>query len=83
MLIACLYAEWVNPADPTDILPGIAAITDEPAPEVAAAGHDRTPINLSWDAALKWLSPEGRSVEELQALLDERQRPYYEHREAA
>jgi putative SOS response-associated peptidase YedK len=83
MLIACLYAEWVNPADPDDVLPSVAAITDEPAPEVAAAGHDRTVINLTWEAAINWLSPEGRSPEELQALLDQRQRPYYEHREAA
>ena len=83
MFIACLYAEWVNPSDPQHIVPGVAAITDDPAPEVAAAGHDRTPINLTWEAALKWLSPEGRSDAELQALLDERQRPYYEHREAA
>jgi hypothetical protein len=52
-------------------------------PEIAAAGHDRVPINLTWDAALHWLTPEGRSDAELQALLDERQRPFYEHREAA
>jgi putative SOS response-associated peptidase YedK len=83
MYIACLYAEWVNPSNPMDRLQGVAAITDDPPPEIAAAGHDRVPVNLAWEAAIKWLEPQGRSDAELQALLDHRQRPYYEHRAAA
>lgn len=83
MWIACLFAQWVNPRDPSDRLQSFAAITDEPPPEIAAAGHDRVPINLTWEAALQWLQPQGRSDAELQALLDQRQRPFYQHRLAA
>ncbi|MGF6937087.1 putative SOS response-associated peptidase YedK [Paraburkholderia sp. UCT70] len=45
MLVACLWSRWSAPGEP-DLL-SFAAITDEPPPEVAAAGHDRCiiPIN--------------------------------------
>ncbi|HEU4781125.1 MAG TPA: hypothetical protein VFS58_14680, partial [Steroidobacteraceae bacterium] len=56
-----------------------AAITDEPPPEVAAAGHDRMIINLKPAHLDAWLSPAGRSLDELQAILSDRQAPYYEH----
>ncbi len=39
MLVACLWSRWSAPGEP-DLL-SFAAITDEPPPEVAAAGHDR------------------------------------------
>jgi hypothetical protein len=39
MLVACLWSHWQSPGEP-DLL-SFAAITDEPPPEVAAAGHDR------------------------------------------
>lgn len=87
MHVAGLFSRWVNPGDPSDCLLSFAAVTDEPPAEVAAAGHDRIPVNLTWEAALQWLRPQGRTDAQLQALLDEgRQRPYYEHvevREAA
>jgi putative SOS response-associated peptidase YedK len=77
MYVACLYAEWEG--EDGRRMPCFAAVTDEPPPEVAAAGHNRCPINLTADAAQRWLTPQGRSDAQLQALLDERQRPYYEH----
>jgi putative SOS response-associated peptidase YedK len=77
MYVACLYAEWLG--EDGAKLPCFAVITDEPPPEVASAGHNRCPINLTPVAAQRWLEPAGRSSAELQALLDERQRPYYEH----
>jgi putative SOS response-associated peptidase YedK len=77
MLVACLYADWRG-AD-GEHLPSFAVITDNPPPEVAAAGHDRCPINLTPEAAQTWLTPSGRSHQALQAVLDERQRPYYEN----
>ena len=84
MWIACLFARWVNPADPADCLQGFAAVTDEPPAEVAATGHDRIPVNLTWEAACAWLTPGGRRDAELFALMDKgRQRPGYGHREAA
>jgi putative SOS response-associated peptidase YedK len=77
MQVACIHAEWEG--EDGHRMPCFAAITDEPPPEVAAAGHDRCPVNLTADAAQRWLTPQGRSDAELQALLDERQKPYYEH----
>lgn len=78
MLVAALYARWQKPGE--DDLLSFAAITDEPPPEIAAAGHDRVVINLTQDAAEAWLRPQGRSIAELRAVLDERDRPHYEHR---
>ncbi len=80
MVIACL---WNDSPDGDRRLLSFAAITDEPAPEVAAAGHDRTIIQIKPEHIDAWLTPEGRSVEELQAILDDRPEAYYEHRLAA
>jgi putative SOS response-associated peptidase YedK len=78
MRVACLYSEWKDPQNGQTLL-SCAAITDEPPPEVAAAGHDRCIVNLAPSALDRWLAPQGRPASELQALLDERDRPYYEH----
>jgi putative SOS response-associated peptidase YedK len=77
MLVACLYAEWNDPKEGT--LLSFAAITDDPPTEVRAAGHDRCIVNLQFENVERWLTPAGRSTEELQAILSERQQPYYEH----
>jgi len=78
MLIACLVSEWRNPEGGAPLL-SFAAITDEPPPEVAAAGHDRMIVSLKQHNLDAWLKPEGRSVQELDALLADREAPYYEH----
>jgi len=78
MLIACLAATWKDPKGGRPLL-SFAAITDEPPAEVAAAGHDRMIINLKPEHLDAWLSPQGRSSDELQAILSDRQTPYYEH----
>jgi putative SOS response-associated peptidase YedK len=44
MHVACLWSRWTAPAQP-DLLP-FAAITDEPPPEIEAAGHDRCIIPI-------------------------------------
>jgi putative SOS response-associated peptidase YedK len=82
MLIACLYAEWSDPKSGEKLL-SFAAVTDEPPEEIAAAGHDRMVIHLTRENVDRWLTPQGRSDEELQAILSERQPAYYEHRVAA
>jgi putative SOS response-associated peptidase YedK len=82
MLIACLYAEWSDPKTGEKLL-SFAAVTDEPPEEVAAAGHDRMVIRLTPENVDRWLTPQGRSDEELHAILSERQPAYYEHRVAA
>ncbi|GEM_PF-5498944 len=60
-----------------------AEVTDDPEPEVAAAGHDRTIVNLKLENVEAWLTPEGRSVKKLLAILDDKQHPYCEHHKAA
>jgi putative SOS response-associated peptidase YedK len=82
MLIACLYAEWSDPKTGEKLL-SFAAVTDDPPEEVAAAGHDRMVIRLTRENVDRWLTPQGRSDDELQAILSERQPAYYEHRVAA
>jgi len=82
MLIACLYAVWPDPKSGETLL-SFAAVTDEPPEEIAAAGHDRMVIRLTPENVDRWLTPQGRSDEELQAILSERQPAYYEHRVAA
>ena len=77
LLVACLYADWSDPKEGR--LQSFAAITDEPPPEIKAAGHDRCIINLRPENVEAWLTPEGRSDAELQAILSDRQQPYYEH----
>ncbi len=78
MLIACLVSEWRDPRGGAPLL-SFAAITDEPPPEVAAAGHDRMIISLKPENLDVWLAPAGRSPDELQRILADRQAPYYEH----
>jgi putative SOS response-associated peptidase YedK len=81
MLVACLWDHWESPGEPD--LYSFAAITDDPPPEVAATGHNRCLIPLRPDNLSKWLNPEGLDKTQLDALLDDRERPYYEHELAA
>jgi hypothetical protein len=50
---------------------------------VAAAGHDRCVIPLRRENLAKWMNPAGTDRAVLQALLDDRERPYYQHQMAA
>lgn len=83
MYVACLVSRWSDPNGAEQDLWSFAAITDEPEPEVAAAGHDRTIINLREQHIDAWLNPEPGNLAALYAIFDDRQHPYYEHREAA
>jgi len=69
--------------DERDELYSFAAITDEPPPEVAAAGHDRCIIPIKPENLDAWLAPDPGNLAALHAILDDRDRPYYEHRMAA
>lgn len=78
MFMAYLWSRW---GEGDDELLSFAAITDDPPPEVAAAGHDRVIIPIepeSIDARLQ-----GGDLVRMHAILDDRWRPYYEHRKAA
>lgn len=84
MLVACLWSHWMPPAGSDELeLLSFAAITDEPPPEVAAAGHDRCIVPIKPENVDAWLNPDPGNLAALQAILDDRERPYYEHRMAA
>ncbi|WP_342589182.1 SOS response-associated peptidase family protein [Stenotrophomonas sp. 169] len=84
MLVVRLWANW---QDPEGIEPDImcfAAMTDEPEPEVAAAGHDRTVINIKPDHIETWLNPDPANLLALYAIFDDkRPAPFYEYKIAA
>ncbi len=82
MFIACLWSHWTDSTGKEPDLLSFAAITDDPEPEVAAAGHDRTIINIKPEHIGAWLTPEGRPLSELYAIFDDKQHPYYEHQVA-
>lgn len=82
MLIACLWSHWTDPKGVEPDLLSFAAITDDPEPEVAAAGHDRTIINIKPEHVDAWLNPQGDTAA-MQTIFDDKRHPYYEHREAA
>jgi putative SOS response-associated peptidase YedK len=81
MLVACLWSRWTAPGEPE--LLSFAAITDEPPPEVAAAGHDRCIVPIKAEHVDAWLNPHSTDIRALYKILDDRERPYYEHRLAA
>jgi putative SOS response-associated peptidase YedK len=58
-------------------------VTDDPPAEVSAAGHDRCIIPLKQECVDAWLQPDPKNLQAQYAVLDDRERPYYEHREAA
>lgn len=82
LYIACLWSHWRDPKGVEPDLLSFAAITDEPEPEVAAAGHDRTIINIKPENIDSWLRPDG-DIAAMQAIFDDKQHPFYEHRRAA
>jgi len=81
MLVACLWSRWTGP-DGAELL-SFAAITDEPPPEVLAAGHDRCIIPIRPENIHAWLNPDPRNLKAMYDILDDRERPYYEHQLAA
>ena len=81
MPVACLWSHWTAPGEP-DLL-SFAAITDEPPPEVAAAGNDRCIVPIKPEYLEEWLDPNPGKLAAVQHILDDRPRPYYEHRLAA
>jgi putative SOS response-associated peptidase YedK len=81
MHVACLWSRWTAPGEP-DLL-SFAAITDEPPPEIAAAGHDRCIVPIKSENIEAWLNPNASDLQAMYTILDDRDRPYYEHRLAA
>ena len=83
MLVACLWSRWTDTKGEEPDLLSFAAITDDPEPEVAAAGHDRTIINIKPEHLESWLDPDPQDLASLYAIFDDKRHPFYEHRIAA
>ncbi|KWB20831.1 hypothetical protein WL32_17020 [Burkholderia cepacia] len=81
MQVACLWTRTEIPG--ADDLWSFAAITDEPPPEVAAAGHDRCIVPIKPSNVDAWLAPDPSRRAQLREILADRERPYYEHQLAA
>ncbi|PMS38106.1 putative SOS response-associated peptidase YedK [Trinickia symbiotica] len=81
MLLACLWSRWEGKDEPS--LLSFAAITDEPPPEIAAVGHTRCIIPIKPNNVDAWLRPDAADLAQFYAVLDDRERPYYEHLLAA
>jgi putative SOS response-associated peptidase YedK len=82
MRVACLWNMSPDADHGTEFF-SFAAITDEPPLEVSAAGHDRCIIPIRPQHIDAWLNPDPSNLATLYAILDDRARPYYEHRMAA
>lgn len=82
MLVACLWNMSPKGDHGADLF-SFAAITDEPPPEVAAAGHDRCIVPIKPEHIDAWLNPDPNNLEALYVILDDRARPYYAHKLAA
>lgn len=82
LFVACLWT-YVEPAGDAPGFYTFAAITDEPPPEVAAVGHDRCIIPIREENIDAWLNPDPMNLSAQIAILDDRERPYYEHQVAA
>lgn len=76
MIIPVVWDTWTDGQTSFD---SFALITDEPPPEVLETGHDRCPIFLKETRIDDWLSPEGKSQNELFEILDDRSKPFYSH----
>jgi putative SOS response-associated peptidase YedK len=81
MIAACIWTQTVD-REGNELL-SFAAVTDDPPPEVQAAGHDRCIIPLKPENVDAWLQPDPANLAGLYAILDDRERPYYKHRKAA
>ena len=66
--MACLWSHWQAAGEP-DLL-SLAAITDEPPPDAAAAGHNRCVIPLPESALDLWLNPDSGHLDTVDALLN-------------
>jgi putative SOS response-associated peptidase YedK len=84
LLVACVYT-YTEASGDEPCFYSFAAITDEPPPEVASAGHDRCIVSLREEDIDAWLNPTAHTAAQLQAILDQGEvvRPYFEHALAA
>ena len=59
---------------------GFAIVTDDPPPEIQAAGHDRCPVILQEDEINEWIDLEGKSTQDFDELLASKRYVHFTHR---
>lgn len=64
-------------------LHSFALITDDPNPEVAAAGHDRTPVIMKEKHMDLWLNTKNVPLENYEVVFTDKQPTYFNHQIAA
>ncbi len=80
MTVPCIFDRNEEGEFPLD---SFALITDEPNPEVAAVGHNRTPIILRPDHLAMWLATSSGELERYEKALTDKQPTYFKHTVAA
>jgi putative SOS response-associated peptidase YedK len=80
LVVACLWSHWRATKPGEKDLLSFAIITDDPPPEIAEAGHDRCPVTIKPENIDAWLSPNQASLESMDAILEDCDRPYYRSR---
>lgn len=82
MWAPALYDTWTS-YDGKITFSSFSIVTDDPPPEVEEVGHDRCPVFLRNDLIDAWLTPEGRSKDELFSILKNKEEVVYHHEMAA
>lgn len=78
LFAAGIYSDWVDP--PTgEILSTFAVITTEPDEYIKNVGHDRSPVFLTPDTGVTWLSAFKNGKEAYEFLAAEHSRPPLEY----
>lgn len=80
LIIPCIFDHNTEGDVPLD---SFALITDEPNPEVKAAGHDRTPIVMKEEYLDLWLKTGGADLARYEKVFTDKQSTYFEHEVAA
>lgn len=78
MLLACLW-RYVEPEGDEPGFYSVAAISRDPPPEVAAAGHDRCVIAIKPENLDAWLDPQPGRLVDMERILADPIDAYYEH----
>ena len=76
LLVPCIYDHNEEGEFP---LNSFALITDSPNPEVAAVGHDRTPIIIKSSHINDWLDVRNKDQEDFEEILSDKQPTFFEH----
>jgi putative SOS response-associated peptidase YedK len=78
LFIACLWTR-VDADDGDPAFYTFAIVTDDPSPEIAIADRDRCIIPIRTENIDAWRNPDPANLPAQIGVLDDRERPYYDH----